>query len=79
VIFKRIGEVVESARRYGYEYESEAVRIIVRLLQRYMTDYPNVVRSPEGQRTFLQTLDTFVQVGWPDARKLIYHLEEAFR
>jgi ArgK protein. len=79
VIFMRIGEVVESARRYGYEYESEAVRIIVRLLKRYMADYPDVVRSPEGQRTFLQTLDTFVQVGWPDARKLTYHLEEAFR
>lgn len=79
VMFQRVGEVVESARRYGYEYESEAVRVVVRLLKRYMADYPDVVRSPDGQRVFLRTLDTFVQVGWPEARRLTYHLEEAFR
>jgi hypothetical protein len=78
-IFRLVGEVVESARRYGYEYESEAVRLIVRLLKRYMAEYPDVVKSAEGQTIFLRTLDIFVQVGWPDARRLSYNLEEAFR
>jgi len=35
-MFRLVGQAVESARRYGYEYESEAVRLIVRLLKRYM-------------------------------------------
>jgi hypothetical protein len=78
-MFQLVGQVVESARRYGYEYESEAVRLIVRVLKRYMAEYPEVVRSAEGQKIFLRTLDIFVQVGWPDARRLSYHLEEAFR
>lgn len=78
-MFRLVGAAIESAQRYGYEYESEAVRLIVRVLKRYMADYPDVVRSPDGQKIFLRTLDIFVQVGWPDARRLSYHLEEAFR
>jgi hypothetical protein len=78
-MFQLVDKIVESARRYGYEYESEAVRIIVRLLKRYMAEYPDVVRSPDGQKIFLRTLNIFVEVGWPDARRLSYHLEEAFR
>src|SRR5260221_1424190 len=62
-MFRLVGQAVESARRYGYEYESEAVRLIVRLLKRFMADYPEVVRSPEGQTIFLRTLDIFVHLG----------------
>jgi hypothetical protein len=78
-VFRLVGLIVEAAARYGYHYESEAERLIVRLLKRYMAEYPTVLRTIDGRRTFLDILDRFVQAGWPAARRLTYGLEDRFR
>jgi hypothetical protein len=79
-IFLRVGKVVLGGKKCGYEYESLAVDLMVRLIQRYLADHREIFReNAECRRSLMETLDIFVNVGWPKARRLTYRLEEIFR
>ena len=79
-VFLRIGKVVRTSRAGGYQYESLAVDLIVHIVERYLAEFRGVLRENEQCRTTLiELLDSFVEVGWPHARKLTYRLEEIFR
>lgn len=79
-IFIRIGQVVIEGQKTGYEYESLAVDLIVKIVERYLADYRTLLREDlDCRQTLIKILDTFVQVGWPSARRLAYQLEEIFR
>ncbi len=79
-VLQLIGRVVRAGQRSGYQYESLAVDLIVKILQRYLADYRALFReSEECQRLLLDILDIFVQVGWPAALRLTHRLEEIFR
>lgn len=79
-VFLIIGAVVRGAKVAGYHYESLAVNLIVRLVERYLADYRVLLREDERCRqVLLEVLDTFVDAGWPAARRLTYRLEEIWR
>jgi hypothetical protein len=79
-VFLRIGRVVRSGERGGYQYEQVAVDLLVRLVERYLAEYRTLLREDERcRRTLLEILDIFVRAGWPSARRLTYRLDEIFR
>jgi hypothetical protein len=79
-VFLRLGRVVRAGKAGGYQYESLAADLIVRLIERYLAEYRFVLRAnPECRRVLLEILDTFVEAGWPSARRLTYRMEEIFR
>lgn len=79
-VFLRLGRVVRAGQAGGYQYESLAADLIVRLIERYLAEYRFVLRAnPECRRVLLEILDTFVEAGWPSARQLTYRMEEIFR
>jgi hypothetical protein len=79
-VFVRIGTIVEAGHKGGYEYESLASDLIVRLVECYLAEYPELLREDENcRRTLLAILDRFVVAGWPSARRLTYRLDEIFR
>jgi hypothetical protein len=79
-VFLRIGNVVRASRAGGYQYESFAADLIVRIVERYLAEFRGVLREHEQcRKTLIELLDSFVEVGWPSARKLTYRLEEIFR
>jgi len=79
-VFLRIGHVIRAGKRGGYQYEALAADLIVTLVERYLAEYRLVLREdPDCRRVLVEVLDTFVQVGWPAARRLTYRLEEIFR
>ena len=79
-VFLRIGRVIQSGQKGGYQYESLAADLMVRLVEQYLAEYRVILReNEECRRTLLEVLDIFVQVGWPSARRLTYRLEEIFR
>ena len=79
-VFLRIGRVIRGVKKWDYQYESLAVDLMVRLVEPYLAEYRAVLReNEECRRTLLEVLDTFVQAGWPSARRLTYRLEEIFR
>jgi hypothetical protein len=64
----------------GYHLESLAVSVVVRLVRRYLADYRELLYQDADCRSALQRiLDIFVSVGWPDARRLTFQLDDIFR
>ena len=79
-VFLRIHRVVLLAQKEGYQYESLAVDLIVRVVERYLAEYRTLLQEDEDcRKALIDILDVFVKVGWPSARRLAYRLEEIYR
>lgn len=79
-VFLLIGKVVEKGKPHGYQYESLAVDLIVGVVERFIAEYRHHLQENEDcRRTFIEILDTFIEAGWPAARRLTYRLEEIYR
>jgi len=79
-VFLRIGRVISAGQQWGYQYESQAADLIVKLIERYLAEYRSLLKEDEEcRRTLVELLDVFVQAGWPSARRLTYRLEEIYR
>jgi len=79
-VFLRIGRVVRGGEQRGYQYESLAADLIVKLVERYLAEYRPLLRqNEECRKTLIEILDIFVKAGWPSAHRLTYRLEEIFR
>ena len=79
-VFCRIARVIRGGRKGGYEYDSLAERVIVRIVDRYLADHRDLFRGDEAARRHLiGILDAFVLAGSGSARRLSYGLGEIFR
>jgi hypothetical protein len=79
-VFLRIRNVVVNATQGGFQYESLAADVVVRTVERFLSEYSFVLRESAACRSALvEILDTFVRVGWPAAWRLTYRLDERFR
>lgn len=79
-VFLCIGRVVRAGKEGGYQYESLAADLVVKLVERYLAECRTLLReNAECRQTLIEILDVFVQAGWPNARRLTYRLEEIFR
>ncbi len=79
-VFLLVGKVIKKGREGGYQYESLAMDLIVRLVERFIAEYPNCLQENKAcLRTLIEILDTFVEAGWPAARRLTYRMEDIFR
>lgn len=79
-VFLRCERIIKSGKKGGYQYESMAADLIVRLVERYLAQYRTLfLESQECRMALISILDVFVQVGWSSARNLTYRLEEVFR
>ena len=79
-VFHAIAQVVRSAQGWGYQYESMAVDLLVKVIENYLAEYPQSIQEdPRAREELVDILEVFVDVGWPAARRLSYRLEEIFR
>lgn len=79
-VFLRIARVVAVGREFGYQYEELAADLVVRLVERYLAEYREELRSnPECRVALVTTLDAFTEVGWPNALRLVYRLDQIYR
>lgn len=79
-VFLLVGQVVRKGKEGGYQYESLAIDLIVRIVERFIAEYRNHLQENEAcRRVLIEVLDTFVEAGWPAARRLTYRMEEIFR
>ena len=80
-VFLRLDRAVgQGGQQGGYQRERLAVDLIVRLIRRYLADYRALLhQDPDCRRALRHILDTFVAVGWPEARRLTYQLDDICR
>lgn len=79
-VLRRLAQVVRMAKDGGYQHDSLAVTLYVRLATRYLADYRDLLQDDEScRRDLLDILDAFVEAGWPAAWSLTYSLQDIFR
>ena len=71
--------VVKSSERFGYNLDSIAVRDVVEFVEIVLADYRHEVREGKALKDLLDLLDLFAKIGWSDALKLVWRLDEVFR
>ena len=79
-VFLLVGRVVRNGRQGYYQYEPMAADLVVRLVERFIAEFRHILQeNEECRRTLIEILDTFVEAGWPSARRLTYRMEDIFR
>lgn len=77
-VFLRIGRIIDVSESGGYQHDSLAVGLVMKIVERYLAEYRFVFReSNECRDLLIRVLDIFV--GWPDAQRLAYRLEDIYR
>jgi hypothetical protein len=72
--------LLTSAHRTGYQQEHEAMRLFVRIVERYLADYRDLIEQDEECREAMVTmLDLFIEAGWPPALRIALRLGDLFR
>ena len=71
--------VAKSSEPAGYTLDSLAVGDVVELVEIVLADHRHEVRDGEGLDDLLNLLDLFAKTGWPEALRLIWHLDKIFR
>jgi hypothetical protein len=77
-VFRLLAAAVAAGEPHGYQYEPLAVRAVVRIVGRYLGQHREVFEEEELATALMDVLDVFVAVGWPDARRLVYSLDELY-
>ena len=63
----------------GYHLDSMAATEVVALAERVLADYRSDLPAPNVLADLVKLLDLFAKVGWPDALRLVWRLDEVFR
>lgn len=72
--------LLSGGRGGGYQFESLGADLFVSLVRRYLADYRDVLTGDaECRAGLIRALDIFAEVGWPEARRLVYELPEMLR
>ena len=71
--------VVKSSERFGYTLDTLAVMEVVKFVEIVLADYRHEVRDGEALDDLLNLLDLFATIGWSDALRLVWRLDEVFR
>lgn len=75
----RTGRVLQAAHVWNYQHDQMALTLFVKITQRYLAEHRNLLADPDCRASLLASLEFFVVAGWPEARRLVYRLDEAFR
>jgi hypothetical protein len=68
--------VQRGGRDGGYQFDSLGADLMVKLVGRYLADHKEIFDDSQRRNALIDTLETFVAVGWPAIRRLIYRLPE---
>ena len=71
--------VVKSSEQFRYTLDSLAVMEVVEFVELVLADHRHEVRDGEALEDLLNLLDLFAKIGWSDALKLVWRLDEVFR
>jgi hypothetical protein len=82
--FLLIGDAVRAAGTVGYATDSLAKDLVLGIARTYMADRTELFQGATEparamQAALVTILDSFVSVGWPDARAMAYRLHEVLR
>jgi len=77
-VYDLVVDLIKAGSTQQFQYEYMGAEIAVRIMEDYLSAHRNVIESTKSRReAFLKTLDLFAL--WPNAVRIIYRFDEAFR
>ncbi|NHN86240.1 hypothetical protein GOB93_16570 [Acetobacter musti] len=67
---------VRAGRQWGYQNETLGVDLVVKLVGVFLADYKEIFADTDRRAALTDCLETFLEAGWPAARRLLYRLPE---
>ena len=71
--------VARSSQQTGYNLDSLAVAEVVKFVEIVLADHRSDVREGQALEDLLNLLDIFAEVGWTEALRVVWRLDEVFR
>ncbi|TGD94579.1 ATP-binding protein [Methylobacterium nonmethylotrophicum] len=68
--------VLQGGQQTGYQFEHMGAELIVKLVGRFLADHKEIFDGPHRRTALVDTLEVFVNAGWPSVRRLFYRLPE---
>jgi CHAT domain-containing protein/HEAT repeat protein len=79
-VLLQLGGLLEAGKSWGYQLESLAEGEFVRLVELYLASHRDLLmRDPKARAVLVASLESFLDAGWPSARRLLYGLDDMFR
>lgn len=67
---------LQASSRTGYQNESLGMDLLVKLIGVFLADHKEIFEDPTRRTALIYCLETFLEAGWPAARRLLYRLPE---
>ncbi|MER8855097.1 hypothetical protein NKH94_26470 [Mesorhizobium australicum] len=71
--------LLRAGKLHGYQFESLGADLFAKIVGRAIADHREIFTDPVRRVILVETLEVFVDAGWPAARRLLYRLPEALR
>lgn len=78
-VLKSAADVATSSKEFGYNLDSLAVAEVVKFVEIVLADYRSEVRGGQALDDLVSLLDVFAEVGWSEALRVVWRLDEVFR
>ena len=67
---------LRAGRQSGYQNETLGVDLLVKLVGVFLADHKEIFENADRRAALVDCLETFLEAGWPAARRLLYRLPE---
>ncbi len=74
--FDLAASFLRAGRQSGYQNESLGVELLVKLVGVFLADHKEIFEDADRRAALVDCLETFLEAGWPAARRLLYRLPE---
>ena len=78
-VLRLAASVARSSQQTGFNLDSLAVAEVVKFVEIVLADHRSEVREGQALEDLLNLLDIFSEVGWSEALRVVWRLDEVFR
>ncbi|WNN53249.1 ATP-binding protein [Hafnia alvei] len=74
--FDLMTHALRHGTRSGFQFESMGMDLLVKMTGVFLADYKQLFEDQDRRNRLIESLDIFMEAGWPAARRLLYRLPE---
>lgn len=74
--FDLMAHALRHGARFGFQNEHMGMEQLVKMMGVFLADYKTIFEEEYRRTCLIESLDIFMDAGWPSARRLLYRLPE---
>lgn len=74
--FDLMAHALRHGTRFGFQNEHMGMEQLVKMMGVFLADYKIIFEEEHRRTSLIESLDIFMDAGWPSARRLLYRLPE---